>query len=305
MPHLPLARTAPALWLYLQARTSAFTDRVRLLHIAPEVSIGPRLRERPNIDYVSADLDGARAMVSTDLTRAGFRDGSVDVVIASHVLEHIPDDLAAMRELRRVLRPGGMALLAVPVFGRVTREDLTVTDPAERTRLYGQFDHVRMYGRDGVFEQRLREAGFDVTSDQFVNELDPQTRRRHRLTLDDNHPLHPGTETIYRATFDVPVVPPTPIVQPDPIAADGAATLTWSPPPLTTGPALSAYVITPYVGLVALAPVVVGPEVTTATVTGLDNGTTYRFKVLARNAVGDGQPSLTTNPVVPSRPGAS
>ena len=291
-----------ALWLYLRERTRAFTDPVRMLHIAPEGPIARLLRERPNIDYVSTDLNPALAMMSTDLTCSGIRDGSFDLVIASHVLEHIPDDLAAMRELRRVLGPGGVALLAVPMFGRTTREDLTVTDPAERQRLYGQHDHVRMYGLDGVFEQRLRAAGFDVTCDQFVRDLDPETKRRYRLSLADHQPLNMFTYAIFRATFDVPVVPAPPIVHPDPVAADGAATVSWSPPVRSTGPAVSSYVVTPYVGLGPLEPVIVSARVTTATVSGLDNGTTYRFKVGARNAIGEGQPSFATNPVVPQCP---
>jgi hypothetical protein len=192
-----------------------------------------------------------------------------------------------------------MALLAVPVFGRTTREDLSVTDPRERERLYGQDDHVRMYGRDGCFEARVREAGFDVTSDQFVRDLPAEVRRRHRLAGDDRHPLNPATEVVFRATFDVPVVPAAPSVQPDPIGADGAVTVTWSAPPLSTGPPVTAYVVTPYVGLAPLEPTVVGGRARAATVTGLENGTPYRFKVVAHNAIGAGEPSSATNPVVP------
>ena len=95
----------------------------------------------------------------------------VDVVLCSHVLEHIPDDRQAMRELRRVLKPDGWALLQVPIDRKraVTFEDPSVTDPAERARLFGQHDHVRWYGQD--YPARLRECGFDVRIDRFMGEL--------------------------------------------------------------------------------------------------------------------------------------
>src|SRR4051812_30867120 len=150
------------LWLAMAAHPLLSSERVRALHVAPEPCIGNRLKALPNVTYFTADLDPAFARVATDLTHIGFANQSFDLLLVSHVLEHIPDDVSAMRELRRVLRRGGLAVLSVPVWGPETREDLSITDPAERTRLYGQADHVRMYGRDGVFAQRLTQAGFDV-----------------------------------------------------------------------------------------------------------------------------------------------
>jgi ubiquinone/menaquinone biosynthesis C-methylase UbiE len=94
-----------------------------------------------------------------DVTDIDFPDASFDAIFCNHVLEHVPDDRLALREIRRVLRPGGWASLLVPDVDRpVTDEDPTVTDPHERLRRFGQRDHVRRYGYDYV--DRLREAGF-------------------------------------------------------------------------------------------------------------------------------------------------
>jgi SAM-dependent methyltransferase len=169
------------LWLFFGARTNLFTDRVRMLHIAPERSLSSRLHARENIAYLSADLTPSWAMVQMDITDIHFRSGTFDVIYASHVLEHVPDDRRAMRELHRVLRAGGWAVLQVPIWRPETTEDPSVTDPAERERLFGQSDHVRMYGHDGEYERRLREAGFDVSVSSFARDLDAATVARFRL----------------------------------------------------------------------------------------------------------------------------
>lgn len=170
-----------AVWLYLVERTELFQRPHRMLHVAPESHLGPCLQLQPHIDYLSADLDPLAGMVELDVTDIDLPDASFDVIYASHVLEHVPDDRRAMRELFRVLRPGGWAVLQVPIWGATTIEDPSITDPAERTRLFGQEDHVRMYGRDGVYEQRLRDAGFDVSVVPFVRELAPELVTRFRL----------------------------------------------------------------------------------------------------------------------------
>jgi SAM-dependent methyltransferase len=151
-----------------------------MLHVAPDVSLHRRLRALSGVDYLSADLDSTKADVQMDLTAIALPDDSFDLILASHVLEHIPDDVAAMGELRRVLRPGGVAILAVPYWGDTTREDLSITDPEERRRLYGQTDHVRMYGRDGVFEDRLRSVGFEVAVDRLQG-MERAQKRRYRV----------------------------------------------------------------------------------------------------------------------------
>jgi SAM-dependent methyltransferase len=170
-----------ALLLYLQDRTSIFTERLSVLHLAPEEVFQKKLRAQPNLEYVSADLESPLAMVQLDITDIPYPDGSFDVILCSHVLEHVPDDRTAMRELVRVLKPDGWALLLVPVdFSRAeTYEDSTITSPEERERAFWQADHVRLYGLD--FPERLREAGFSVIVDPYVRELDPATIQRYGL----------------------------------------------------------------------------------------------------------------------------
>lgn len=106
------------------------------------------------------DLEPGQAMVQADLTDLHFDDGRFSLIFCSHVLEHIPDDVRALREMRRVLAPSGLLVLMVPIEGAVTDEDLSVVDEAERLRRYGHPDHVRSYGSDVV--DRVRACGFDV-----------------------------------------------------------------------------------------------------------------------------------------------
>ena len=149
-------------WIYLRERTELLDGRPRRwLHVAPEAVLAGRLRALPGVRYVSADLADPRAMLRLDVARLPFADGAFDAILCSHVLEHVADDRAAMRELRRVLRPGGLALLPVPpIRTERTSEDAGEADPAERRRRFGHPDHVRRYGRD--YPERLAEAGFRV-----------------------------------------------------------------------------------------------------------------------------------------------
>jgi SAM-dependent methyltransferase len=128
-----------------------------LLHIAPEESLATRLKA--SYDYLSADLDGSKAMVAMDITAIPFPENSFDAILCNHVLEHIPQDRRALSELYRVMKSGGWGSIQVPMSGDITKEG-EVTDPGQRARLYGQSDHVRCYGLD--FIERLKEAGFKV-----------------------------------------------------------------------------------------------------------------------------------------------
>ena len=151
------------LWLFLERKTDLFQGEVKkLLHFAPDKTLAGKLARAPQVDYLSGDLDARRAMLRMDITNISFPDSSFDVVLCSHVLEHVPDDLLALRQLHRVLKPGGWAVVMVPITVKKTFEDDSIVEPVEREKLFGQADHVRRYGPD--IKQRIEQAGFDVVS---------------------------------------------------------------------------------------------------------------------------------------------
>ena len=157
-------------WLFLRDRTNIMRDPIRLLHVAPEISLGRRFQTLANVDYLSADYDSTLAMERMDIRDIPYPDESFDAVVCNHVLEHVDDDRRALREVHRVLQTGGWAMLQVPLdLSRTTFEDPTVTDPRERTRLFGQYDHVRIYGRD--YDERLRRVGFEVETSWYAAEF--------------------------------------------------------------------------------------------------------------------------------------
>jgi hypothetical protein len=162
-PHCGSLERHRLLWLFLNARTDLFDGRrKRVLHVAPETCLELALARRLGDGYLTADLLDPKAMVRMDITDIRYPDGHFDVIYCSHVLEHVPDDRKAMREFHRVLRDDGWAALMVPLRDGETHEDPSITDPEERTRAFGQPDHVRSYGRD--FPDRLVAAGFRVES---------------------------------------------------------------------------------------------------------------------------------------------
>jgi len=148
-------------WLFFSRMTDLLDGRPKtMLHIAPEYALARRLPQVPHLDYLTADLDPHKAMVKMDITAIAYPDESFDSIVCSHVLEHVPDDRRAMRELARVLKPSGWVLFMIPMKLEKTVEDPSITDPAERDRLFGHPEHVRRYGRD--FVGRLTESGFAV-----------------------------------------------------------------------------------------------------------------------------------------------
>ena len=170
-----------ALWLYLdRMRPELLSRSAALLHFAPEWGLAQRLRERVG-RYVSADLDPRVGELTLDITAIDLPDASFDSVLCSHVLEHVPDDGAAMRELRRILVPGGRAIVMVPVdrHREVTLEDPAVTSPEARREAYWQEDHVRLYALDVM--DRLTAAGFQVEHAQPSEHLSPAEIDRFEL----------------------------------------------------------------------------------------------------------------------------
>ncbi len=148
-------------WRYFTDCTDLFDPRPKkMLHVAPERCLEARFKKKIGLSYLTADLLDPEVMEKMDITAIQHPADSFDVIYCSHVLEHVADDRKAMREFRRVLRSTGWAVLLVPISAERTIEDPSITDPAERLRLFGQEDHVRRYGPDYV--DRLHEVGFKV-----------------------------------------------------------------------------------------------------------------------------------------------
>jgi SAM-dependent methyltransferase len=162
------------LWLYLQKKTNLFnSSSPRVLHIAPKSCFLPNLQNSLGEGYLTADLADPNVMVKMDITDIQYPDNTFDVILCNHVLEHIPDDRRAMRELYRVLKSTGWAILLVPITCDITYEDPEIVTPEDRLKAFGQEDHVRRYGPD--YLDRLREAGFNIKTTKisdFVNVKD-------------------------------------------------------------------------------------------------------------------------------------
>lgn len=172
------------LWLYFQNQTNLFSHPLKILHIAPEKWLQTKFKTLSNLDYLSADLEADWAMQKMDITNILYENNTFDVILCNHVLEHIPDDRKAMAELLRVLKPKGWAILQVPLEPNreTTFEDPTITLPEERERIFGQHDHVRIYGRD--YQDRLKQAGFQVKVDSYVKELSQEMIEQYALRED-------------------------------------------------------------------------------------------------------------------------
>lgn len=159
------------LWLYLKNETDFFTASKRVLHFAPEQAFYKRFRKMINLDYVTTDLISPLADVKADICNLPFKDNEFDIILCNHVLEHIPDDTKAMNELHRVLKTDGFGILQIPqdLNREITFEDNSITDRKERAKIFGQYDHVRVYGRD--YFEKLRAIGFKVEEVDYTARL--------------------------------------------------------------------------------------------------------------------------------------
>lgn len=156
------------MWLYLKEKTNFFDKKYSVLHIAPEQPFLKRFRKLNNLEYITADLISPLADIKMDIRSMPFENERFDIVICNHVLEHIDDDIMAISEVYRVLKKNGFAILQVPIdYNRkTTYEDASITDRKSREEIFGQYDHVRVYGLD--YGKRLSKAGFEVDENHFV-----------------------------------------------------------------------------------------------------------------------------------------
>jgi SAM-dependent methyltransferase len=177
------------MWLYLQNETDFFTKNYKVLHIAPEQEFLRRFKKMKNLDYTSADLFSPIVDVKADILDLPFDDESFDVVICNHVLEHIEDDKKAMSELYRVMKKGGWGILQVPMKNSLekTYEDFSITDPKERQKHFGQYDHVRWYGMD--YFDRLKSVGFDAEANFYSQKFSEEDIKRFGLNKNEILPV--------------------------------------------------------------------------------------------------------------------
>ena len=168
-------------WLYLKNETTFFSAPLRVLHFAPEQAFVQKFKKQKNLTYATTDLNSPIADVKADICDLPFKDNSFDFIICNHVLEHIPDDTKAMQELYRVLAPSGTAIVQVPYDAKreITFEDNTITDQSERTRIFGQYDHLRVYGMD--YFKKLSSIGFDVNALDYTSGISSDDIERYRL----------------------------------------------------------------------------------------------------------------------------
>ena len=177
------------LWLYLKNETKFFSDNLKVLHFAPEQCYLKRFRSLSNLDYTTTDLLSPIADVKADICDLPFENNSYDVILCNHVLEHIPDDTKAMQELYRVLKPGGFGVFQIPqdLKRDKTFEDDTITDKKERAKIFGQYDHVRIYGRD--YFDKLRDIGFKVNEVDYTTTLSEADITRYCLAKGEIIPV--------------------------------------------------------------------------------------------------------------------
>lgn len=177
------------LWLYLKDKTDFFTTQKKVLHIAPEQCFLKRFKQLKNLDYITADLYSPIADVKADICNLPFKNNEFDVIFCNHVLEHIEDDKKAMSELYRVLKPNGFGIFQIPqdLTREKTYEDFTITSPKERAKHFGQYDHVRIYGKD--YFNKLRSVGFKVDEINYSSEINDELVKKYCLVKNEILPV--------------------------------------------------------------------------------------------------------------------
>ena len=179
------------MWLFLRDDTDFFTskEKIKTLHIAPEQCFLDLFRKQTNLEYITSDLESPIADVKADICNLPFDDNSFNVVFCNHVLEHIMDDTKAMQELYRVLKKGGFGIFQIPqdLSREKTFEDNTITNRRERAEIFGQYDHVRVYGRD--YFNKLRSVGFEVDEIDYTKKITREKLERYCLMKNEILPV--------------------------------------------------------------------------------------------------------------------
>jgi len=173
------------MWLYLQRDTDFFKAPLKVLHVAPEYCFLKRFDKLQNLDYITADIESPLAKVKMDVHDIPFEDNTFDVIFCNHTLEHVNNDMQALQELSRVLKPGGWGILQSPINIKreTTYEDASITSEKDREIHFGQNDHVREYGLD--YPERIEQGGFEVDVDKSIEQMDPEDVKRFGLLTYD------------------------------------------------------------------------------------------------------------------------
>ena len=177
------------LWLYLKNKTDFFNSNLKILHIAPEQAFFKFLKSVNNKNYITFDLNSPLADIKGDICAMPFEDNFFDFILCNHVLEHIVDDTKAMKELYRVLKRKGIAILQVPInVGRdKTFEDNNITTKKERIEKFGQYDHVREYGLD--YYKKLESIGFSVEKNNYASKFKENDINKYGIVRDEIIPI--------------------------------------------------------------------------------------------------------------------
>ena len=177
------------LWLYLQNETQIFKKKYKVLHVAPEQAFYKRFIKLNNLDYVTFDMNSPIAKIKGDICNLPFSENQFDFILCNHVLEHVNDDIAAMLELFRVLKKNGVAILQVPIdlTKNKTYEDSTITDKKERMKAFGQYDHVRTYGKD--YFERLEKSGFKVEKNFYSKNFSDEEIYKYGINKNEIIPI--------------------------------------------------------------------------------------------------------------------
>lgn len=169
------------LWLYLERETPFFKQPLKVLHLAPEHAFYKKFITFLHWDYTTADLYSPIASIKADICKLPFKENSYDLVLCNHVLEHVQDDKKAISELYRVLKKGGTLIAQVPldINRKRTLEDNSITNRKERTKIFGQYDHVRIYGKD--FFEFLNQAGFNSKAILYSKNLSNEEIKKYNI----------------------------------------------------------------------------------------------------------------------------